>query len=51
MNRHGQYSFTKTGDDKLPEVETMKERKNKEETALTAHAKHQSIGKNRQTMT
>ena len=27
MKRHGKYSFTKTGDDKLPEVETPKERK------------------------
>ena len=27
MNRHGKYSFTKTGDDKLPEVETPKKRR------------------------
>ena len=27
MKRHGKYSFTKTGDDKLHEVETLKERK------------------------
>ena len=28
MKRHGKYSFTKTSDDKLPEVETPKERRN-----------------------
>ena len=27
MKRHGKYSFTKTGDDKLPEVETLKKRR------------------------
>ena len=27
MNRHGKYSFTKTGDDKLPEVETPEKRR------------------------
>ena len=27
MKRHGKYSFTKTGDDKLPEVETPKKRR------------------------
>ena len=27
MNRHGKYSFTKTGDDKLPEVEIPKKRR------------------------
>ena len=27
MKRHGKYSFTKAGDDKLPEVETPKERR------------------------
>ena len=27
MKRHGKYSFTKTSDDKLPEVETPKERR------------------------
>ena len=51
MKRHGKYSFTKTGDDKLPEVATPEERKQKEDTALTAAAKHQPIGKNRQIMT
>ena len=34
MNRHGQYSFTKTGDDKLPEVGTMKERKKQRRDSL-----------------
>ena len=50
MNRHGKYSFIKAGDDKLNEVETMKESK-KEETGLKAAAKHQAIGKKRQNMT
>ena len=34
MKRHGQYSFTKTGDDKLPEVETPKERKKERRGSL-----------------
>ena len=34
MNRHGKYSFTKTGDDKLPEVETPKERKQERRHSL-----------------
>ena len=34
MNRHGKYSFTKTGDDKVPEVETMKERKKQRRDSL-----------------
>ena len=51
MKRHGKYSFTKTGDDKLPEVETPKQRKKEKEKALTAAAKHQAIGKNQQSTT
>ena len=34
MKRHGKYSFTKTGDDKLPEVETPKERKQERRDSL-----------------
>ena len=34
MKRHGKYSFTKTGDDKLPEVETPKERKQERRHSL-----------------
>ena len=34
MKRHGQYSFTKTGDDKLPEVETLTERKKQRRDSL-----------------
>ena len=51
MKRHGKNSFTRTSDDKVSQVETPKERKQKEETALTAAAKHQAIGKNWQSMT
>ena len=34
MKRHGKYSFTKTGDDKLPQVETPKERKQERRDSL-----------------
>ena len=34
MKRHGKYSFTKTGDDKLPEVETPKGRKQERRDSL-----------------
>ena len=34
MKRHGQYSFTKTGDDKLPGVETPTERKKQRRDSL-----------------
>ena len=34
MKRHGKYSFTKTGDDKLPEFETPKERKQERRDSL-----------------
>ena len=34
MKRHGKYTFTKTGDDKLPEVETPKERKQERRDSL-----------------
>ena len=34
MKRHGKYSFTKTGDDKLPEVQTPKERKQQRRDSL-----------------
>ena len=34
MKRHGKYSFTKTSDDKLPEVETPKERKQERRDSL-----------------
>ena len=34
MKRHRQYSFTKMGDDKLPEVETPKERKKERRDSL-----------------
>ena len=34
MKRHGKYSFTKTGDDKLPEVETPKRRKQERRESL-----------------
>ena len=34
MKRHGKYSFTKTSDDKLPEVETLKERKQERRNSL-----------------
>ena len=34
MKRHGKYSFTKTGEDKLPEVETRKERKQERRDSL-----------------
>ena len=34
MKRHGKYSFTKAGDDKLPEVETLKERNQERRDSL-----------------
>ena len=34
MKRHGKYTFTKTGDDKLPEMETPKERKQERRDSL-----------------
>ena len=34
MKRHGKYSFTKTSDDKLLEVETPKERKQERRDSL-----------------
>ena len=34
MKRHGKYSFTKAGDDKLPQVETPKERKQERRDSL-----------------
>ena len=34
MKRHGKYSFTKTGDDKLPQVETPKQRKQERRDSL-----------------
>ena len=34
MKRHGKYSFTKAGDDKLPEVETPKEIKQQRRDSL-----------------
>ena len=34
MKRHGKYSFTKTDDDKLPEVEKSKERKQERRDSL-----------------
>ena len=34
MKRHGKYSFTKAGDDKLPEVATLKERKQERRHSL-----------------
>ena len=34
MKRHGKYIFTKTGDDKLTEVETQKERKQERRDSL-----------------
>ena len=34
MKKHGKYSFTKTGDDKLPQVETPKERKQERRDSL-----------------
>ena len=34
MKRHRKYSFTKAGDDKLPEVETPKERKQERRNSL-----------------
>ena len=34
MNRHGKYSFTKAGDDKLPQVETPKQRKQEKRDSL-----------------
>ena len=34
IKRHGKYSFTKTSDDNLPEVETPKERKQERRNSL-----------------
>ena len=34
MKRHGKYSFSETSDDKLPEVETPKQRKQKRRESL-----------------
>ena len=34
MNRHGKYSFTETGDDKMPEVKPPKERKQERRDSL-----------------
>ena len=34
MKRHGKYSFTRTSDDKLPKVETPKERKQERRDSL-----------------
>ena len=34
MNRHGKYSFTETGDDKMPEVQPLTERKQERRDSL-----------------
>ena len=51
MKRHGKYSFTKTGDDKLPEVETPKERKKERRDSLDNCCQTPCFGNNRQSMT
>ena len=43
MKRQGKYSFTRTSDDKLPQVQTPKKESKKEETALTTAAKHKRL--------
>ena len=50
MKRHGKYSF-KAGDDKLPEVETLKERNHERRDRLDSCCQAPTIGKKRQNMT
>ena len=40
IKRHGKYSFTKTGDDNLPEVETLKERKQERRYSLDSSCQY-----------
>ena len=51
MKRQGKYSFTKTGDDKLPDVKTPEERKQERRDSLEQLLPNTVFGKNQQSMT